>query len=67
VLSKSYRADREEKKFDPVGSIDLAMVVCRTFTGSVNNHDSGHPGHDRSGDEIIPSSDLKIATNPNPA
>jgi hypothetical protein len=57
----------KKKKFDHAGSVDPAMAACRTFTGSVYNHDSGHPGHDRSREQIKPSSYLKITTNPNPA
>jgi hypothetical protein len=52
---------------DPAGSVDPATAARRTLTGSVNYRERSHRGHDRSLHENIPSSDLNIARNPNPA
>jgi hypothetical protein len=43
------------------------MAARRSLTGSINNHERGHRGHDRRLHENIPSPDLNIARNPNPA
>jgi hypothetical protein len=60
----------EKKKFDRAGSVDLATAARRSLTGSINNPECGHHGHrghDHRLHENIPSPDLNIARNPNPA